>query len=122
MDALKVVRHQLQVDTLVAEIHGDFPEAADDAGDDEIRAAIAQATAAAPGLGLETWAAASLLAKVTFLLGEAPWEAPDLGALAAILNDHGYGTEADKLQAFVDGVAAHVDGTADAMPASSLAD
>jgi hypothetical protein len=114
MEALDAVALEQRVDALVAEIHHDFPEAARDAGNDEIRAAIAQATQVASSFGFETWAGASMLAKMTFLLGEAPWEAPQLASLAAILKDGGYATEAAKMQAFVDAVAAHVDGMADA--------
>jgi hypothetical protein len=114
MDALQGVVFERKVDDLVAEIHGDFPDAAREAGDDEIRASIAQAVEAAPRLGFESWAGAAMLAKVTFLLGEAPWEAPDLGFMAKILEDKGYPTEAAKMEAFIDAVAAHVDGMADA--------
>jgi hypothetical protein len=113
MDVLQEVLFEQKVDDLVAEIHGDFPEAAREAGDDEIRASIAQAVAAAPRLGFESWAGAAMLAKVTFLLGEAPWEAPDLAFMAKILERRDYPTEAAKMEAFIDAVAAHVDGMAD---------
>jgi hypothetical protein len=114
MEALQAVVLEQRIDALVAEIHGDFPEAAREAGDDEIRTAITQAIDAAPECGFATWAGVAMLAKVTFLLGEAPWEAPNLGFLATILADPGYATEAEKMQAFIDAVAAHVDGMADA--------
>jgi len=120
MKALHAGAHQQRVDALVAEIRGDFPDAAREAGDGEIRAAIDQASAAAPALGFESWAAVAMLAKVTFLLNDAPWAAPELGALGAILEDTGYATEAEKMQAFVDAVAAHVDGMTDPAPAERL--
>lgn len=112
MTALQGVLLEDSIEALVVEIHGDFPEAAVDAGDEEIRASITQSLEAAPGFGFESWAAVSLLAKLTFLLGEAPWESPELKVLSNVLRDTSYGTEAEKMEAFANAVAAHVDGVA----------